>query len=164
MIGFNEDDIAVDYGCVCFDSFVYASRLCKKIVGIVPSSEKLKTLQKRLVEEDVKNCDLVNANYNEQYFNEVFDCVIINSFLEQLIIEIKHDKTIFFDSKIRDKKRYNSSEKIRISFFKTICKGLRPGGTLYLSYANKLRVSAFLVFVKLKFKWCCNERLNYATP
>jgi hypothetical protein len=116
------------------------------------------------VEEDVKNCDLVNANYNEQHFNEVFDCVIINSFLEQLIIEIKHDKTIFFDSKIRDKKRYNSSEKIRISFFKTICKGLRPGGTLYLSYANKLRVSAFLVFVKLKFKWCCNERLNYATP
>jgi len=164
LIDFNENDISVDYGCMCFDSFVYTSRLYKKVVGIIPSSERLTTLQKRLVEEDVKDCDLVNANYDEQYFNEVFDCVIVNSFLEQLITEIKHDKTIFFDSKIRDKKRYNSSEKIRISFFKTICKGLRPGGTLYLSYANKLRVSAFLVFVKLKFKWCCNERLNYATP
>jgi len=36
-----------------FDSFVYASKLCKKIVGIIPSSERLKTLQKRLVEECV---------------------------------------------------------------------------------------------------------------
>ena len=164
LIGFNDKDIVLDYGCMFFDSFVYVSRLCRKIVGIIPSSERLKTFQNRIVGEDVKNYDLVNANYNEQHFNEVFDCVIINSFLEQLIIEIKHGKTIFFDSKIRDKKRYNSSEKIRISFLKTICKGLRPGGTLYLSYANKLRVSAFLVFVKLKFKWCCNERLNYATP
>jgi len=143
MIGFNEDDIAVDYGCVCFDSFVYASRLCKIIVGIVPSSEKLKTLQKRLVEEDVKNCDLVNANYNEQYFNEVFDCVIINSFLEQLIIEIKHDKTIFFDSMIWPKKKDGIPGEIRIGFLQMVCKGLRPGGKLYLSYANKMRVSIF---------------------
>jgi len=149
LIGFNENDIAVDYGCILFDSFVYTSRLCKKVVGIIPSSERLNTLQKRLVEEDVKNCDLVNANYNEQHFNEVFDCVIINSFLEQLIIEIKHDKTIFFDSKIRDKKRYNSPEKIRIGFFETIYKGLRPGGTLYLSYANKLRIRTLLLFIKL---------------
>jgi len=149
LIGFNEKDIVVDYGCVFFDSFVYTSRLCKKVVGIIPSSERLNTLQKRLVEEDVKNCDLVNANYNEQHFNEVFNCVIINSFLEQLIIEIKHDKTIFFDSKIRNKKRYNSLEKIRIGFFKTIYKGLRPGGTLYLSYSNKLRIRTLLLFIKL---------------
>jgi len=152
LIGFNEKNIVVDYGCIFFDSFVYASRLCKKVVGIIPSSERLNTLQKRLVEEDVKNCDLVNANYNEQHFNEVFDCVIINSFLEQLIIEIKRDKTIFFDSKIRDKKRYSGPEKIRIGFFKTICKGLRPGGTLYLSYANKLRIRTLLLFIKLAIK------------
>jgi len=104
LIGFNEKDIVVDYGCIFFDSFVYTSRLCKKVVGIIPSSERLNTLQKRLVEEDVKNCDLVNANYNEQHFNEVFDYVIVNSFLDQLIIEIKHDKIIFFGCKIRDKK------------------------------------------------------------
>ena len=84
LVGFNENDIAVDYGCMCFDSFVYTSRLCKKIVGIIPSSERLNTLQKRLVEEDVKNYGLVNADYNEQYIVEVFDCVIINCFLEQL--------------------------------------------------------------------------------
>mgnify|MGYP001441137366 CR=1 FL=1 len=149
LIGFNEKDIVADYGCMFFDSFVFASKLCKKVVGIIPSSERLNTLQKRLVEEDVKNCDLVNANYNEQHFNEVFDCVIINSFLEQLIIEIKHDKTIFFDSKIRDKKRYNSPEKIKIGFFKTINKGLRPGGTLYLSYANRLRIRTLRLFIKL---------------
>ena len=150
MIGFNEDDIAVDYGCVCFDSFVYASRLCKKIVGIVPSSEKLKTLQKRLVEEDVKNCDLVNANYNEQYFNEVFDCVIINSFLEQLIIEIKHDKTIFFDSMIWPKKKDNSVEKTGIGFLQWVYKGLRPGGKIYLSYANMLRANILFQLSMLK--------------
>tara|TARA_B100000315_G_scaffold231188_1_gene242319 strand:- start:7 stop:879 length:873 start_codon:yes stop_codon:yes gene_type:complete len=150
MIGFNEKDIVVDYGCMCFDSLVYASRLSKKIVGINPSYEKLNTLQKRLVEEDVKNCDLVNANYNEQHFKEVFDCVIINSFLEQLLIEIKHDKTIFFDNRIRDKKRHNSPEKIRIGFFKTVYKGLRPGGTLYISYANKLRFIIFLLLIKFE--------------
>jgi len=26
LIGFNENDIAIDYGCVCFDSFVYTSK------------------------------------------------------------------------------------------------------------------------------------------
>ena len=103
LIGFNENDIAIDYGCMYFDSFVYTSRLCKKVVGIIPSSERLNTFQKRLVEEDVKNCDLVNANYNEQHFKEVFDCVIINSFLEQLLIGTKHNKSIFFDNKTRSK-------------------------------------------------------------
>ncbi len=152
LIGFNEKNIVVDYGCIFFDSFVYASRLCKKVVGIIPSSERLNTLQKRLVEEDVKNCDLVNANYNEQHFNEVFDCVIINSFLEQLLIEIKHDKSIFFDSKIRDKKKDNSSEKIRTQFLETVCNGLRPGGKLYLSYSNKLRIRTLLLFVKLSIE------------
>jgi SAM-dependent methyltransferase len=149
LIGFNEKDIVADYGCMFFDSFVFASKLCKKVVGIIPSSERLNTLQKRLVEENVENCDLVNANYNEHHFNEKFDCVIINSFLEQLIIGIKHDKTIIFDSKIRDKKRYNSPEKIKIGFFKTINKGLRPGGTLYLSYANRLRIRTLRLFIKL---------------
>ena len=149
LVGFNERDIVVDYGCMLFDSYVYTSRLCRKIVGIIPSSEKLKTFQNRIVKEDVKNYDLVNANYNEQHFNEVFDCVIINSFLEQLIIEIKHGKTIFFDSKIRDKKKDNSSEKIRAQFLETACNGLRPGGKLYLSYANKLRIRTLILFVKL---------------
>ena len=149
LIGFKKEDVVVDYGCRFFDSFAYASRLCKEIVGIIPSSERLKTLQKRLVEEDVNNYDLVNADYNEQHFNEVFDCVIINSFLEQLIIEIKHGKTIFFDSKIRDKKKDNSSEKIRTQFLETACNGLRPGGILYISYANKLRIRTLLLFVKL---------------
>ena len=65
----------------------------------------------------------------------------VHSFLEQLIIEIKHDKTIFFDSKIRGKKRYNSPEKIRIKFLQTVYNGLRPDGMLYLSYAKKLRIN-----------------------
>jgi hypothetical protein len=91
----------------------------------------------------------MNANYNEQHFNEVFDCVIINSFLEQLHIEIKHNKSIFFDSMIWPKKKDDSSGEIRIDFFETIYKGLRPGGKLYLSYANKLRIRTLLLFVKL---------------
>jgi|TARA_B100001964_G_scaffold84417_1_gene95257 hypothetical protein len=71
LIGFNENDIAVDYGCMCSDSFVYASRLCKKIVGIITSSERVKTLQKRLVEEDVNNYDLVGAGYKEQHLSKL---------------------------------------------------------------------------------------------
>jgi len=149
MIGFNEDDIAIDYGCVCFDSFVYASRLCRKIVGIVPSSEKHKTLQKRLVAEDIENYDLVNVNYNEHHFKENFDSVIINSFLEQLLIEVKHNKSIFLDSIIRSKKKDNNLDETEIGFLQTIYKGLRPGGTLYLSYANKLRIRTLLFFIKL---------------
>jgi len=141
LVGLDEKDIAVDYGCMLFDSFVYVSRLCKRIVGINPSYEKLKTLQNQIVKEDVKNYDLMNANYNEQHFNEVFDCVIINSFLEQLHIEIKHNKSIFFDSMIWPKKKDDSSGEIRIDFFETVYNGLRPGGKLYLSYANKLRIS-----------------------
>ena len=150
LIGFNEKDIVADYGCMFFDSFVFASKLCKKVVGIIPSSERLNTLQKRLVEEDVKNCDLVNANYNEQHFNEVFNCVIINSFLEQLIIEIKHDKTIFFDNRIRFKRKGNSLEKIMIEYLQTVYNGLRPGGMLYLSYTNKIRFIVFLLLSKLE--------------
>jgi len=149
LIGFNGKDIAVDYGCMCSDSFVYASRLCKRIVGINTSYERLKTLQKRLVEEDVKNYGLVNANYNEQHFNEAFDYVIINSFLEQLLIEIKHNKSIFLESMIRSKKKNNSPGEIRIGFLQRVCNGLRPGGTLYLSYANKLRIRTLLLFIKL---------------
>jgi SAM-dependent methyltransferase len=153
LIGFNENDIAIDYGCIFFDSFVYASRLCRKIIGISPSSERLTVLQKRLVEEDVKNYDIVSAGYKEQHFKEVFDCVIINSFLEQLLIEIKHNKSIFFDNKISFKiKKDNSPEKIRIEFLKTVYEGLRPGGTLYLSYANKLRINILLLFVKLEIE------------
>ena len=76
LIGFKKEDVVVDYGCMFFDSYVYASRQCKKIVGIVPSSEKFKTLQKRLVEEDVKNCDLVNANFNEQHIEGKCDCIV----------------------------------------------------------------------------------------
>jgi len=150
LIGFNENDILVDYGCMNFDSLIYASRLCKKIVGIVPSSERLKTLQEQLVEEGVKNYDLVNANYNEQHFKEVFDCVIINSFLEQLQIEVKHNKSILFDSKIRSQNEANSPGKIRIGFLQMVCKGLSPGGTLYLSYANRLRIRTLLLFIKIE--------------
>jgi len=150
LIGFNEKDIVVDYGCMCFDSLVYASRLSKKIVGINPSYEKLNTLQNRLVEEDVKNCDLVNANYNEQHFNEVFNCVIINSFLEQLIIDTIHNKSIFFDSIIWPKKKDNSLGETRIGFLQTVYDGLRPGGMLYLSYTNKLRFIVFLLLSKLE--------------
>ena len=150
LIGFNENDILVDYGCMCFDSLIYASRLCKKIVGIVPSSERLKTLQEQLVEKGVKNYDLVNANYNEQHFKEVFDCVIINSFLEQLQIEVKHNKSILFDSKIRSQNKANSPGKIRIGFLQSVYKGLRPGGKLYLSYVNKLRVNVLLLFLKIE--------------
>jgi len=153
LVCFDENDIAVDYGCMCFDSFIYTSRLCNKVVGIIPSSERLNTLHKRLVGEDVKNYDLVNANYKEQHFEEVFDCVIINSFLEQLLVEIKHNKSIFFDSKIRAKKRDDSLGEIRIGFLQTVCNSLRPGGTLYLSYANKLRINAFLILVKLEIKF-----------
>ena len=149
LIGFKKEDVVVDDGCRFFDSFAYASRLCKEIVGIIPSSERLKTLQKRLVEEDVNNYDLVGPGYKEQHFEEVFDCVIINSFLEQLLIEIKHNKSIFFDSMILPKKKDDSPGEIRIGFFETICKGLRPGGTLYLSYANKLRIRTLLLFIKL---------------
>ena len=150
LIVFNENDIALDYGCMYFDSFVYTSRLCKRIVGINPSYERLKTLQKRLVEEDVKNYDLVNANYNEHHFKEKSDCVIINSFLEQLQIEVKHNKSIFFDSKIRSQNKANSPGKIRIGFLQTVYKGLRPGGKLYLSYVNKLRVNVLLLFLKIE--------------
>ena len=71
LIDFSEGDIAVDYGCMFFDSFVYTSRLCKKVVGIIPSSERLKTLQKRLVEEDVNNYDLVGAGYKEQHLSKL---------------------------------------------------------------------------------------------
>ena len=152
LIDFDENDTAVDYGCMCFDSFVYTSRLCKKIVGIVPSSERLKTLQKRLVEEGVKNYDLVNANYKEQRFEEVFDCVIINCFLAQLLIGIKHNKSIFFDSMIWPKKKDDSPGEIRIGFLQTVYNGLRPGGTLYLSYANKLRVNTLLSCTSLEIK------------
>jgi len=150
LVGFGEKDTAVDYGCMCSDSFVYASRLCKKVVGIIPSSERLKTLQKRLVEEDVNNYDLVGAGYKEQRFEEVFDCVIINCFLEQLLIEIKHNKSIFFDSIIWPKKKDDSPGEIRIGFLQTVYKGLRPGGKLYLSYANKLRFIIFLLLIKFE--------------
>jgi len=150
LIDFSEGDIAVDYGCMFFDSFVYTSRLCKKVVGIIPSSERLKTLQKRLVEEGVKNYDLVGAGYNEQHFEERVECVIINCFLEQILIEIKHNKSVFFDSKIKSKKKDNSSEKTRIGFLQAVYNGLSPGGTLYLSYANKLRINILLHFIKLE--------------
>ena len=150
LIGFNENDIAVDYGCMCSDSFVYASRLCKRIVGINPSYERLKTLQKRLVEEDVRNYDLVNANYDEQHFKEAFDYVIINNFLEQLLIEIKHNKSICFKSKILSEQNDDNPEKIRIKFLQTVYNGLRPAGMLYLSYANKLRLNIFVFFIKLE--------------
>ena len=156
LIGFNEKDIVVDYGCIFFDSFVYTSRLCKKIVGIIPSSERLNTLQKRLVKEDVKNCDLVNANYYEHHFKEVFDCVIINSFLEQLLIEVKQDKTIFFDSMIWPKKKEDSPGEIRIGLLQTVYNGLKPGGTLYLSYANKFRINIFLFLTKLEIGYFFN--------
>jgi len=141
LIGFNEEDIVLDYGCMFFDSFVYASRLCKKIVGIIPSSGRYNTLQKRLVEEGVKNYEFVNTNYKERHSGEKVDCVIINCFLEQLLTEIKHDKSVFFGNKTRPKKNDNSPEKISIGFLKTVFNVLRPGGTLYLSYANKLRIS-----------------------
>jgi len=149
LISFDENYIVVDYGCMFFDSIVYASRLCKKVVGIIPSSERLNTLQKRLVEEGIKNYDLVDADYKEQHFEEVFDCVIINCFLEQLLIRAKHGKSIFSDNKTRSKKNGNNPEKITIGFLKTVYKGLRPGGTLYLSYANKLRIRTLLLFIKL---------------
>jgi|TARA_B100000315_G_scaffold51676_1_gene46105 hypothetical protein len=152
LIGFNEKDIAVDYGCMCSDSFVYASRLCKKIIGINTSYERLKTLQKRLVEEDVGNYDFVNANYNEQHFNEAFDYVIINSFLEQLLIEIRHNKSIYFNSRILSEQNDDNPEKIRIEFLQTVYNGLRPAGMLYLSYANKLRIRTFLLFVKIEIE------------
>jgi len=149
LIGFNENDIAVDYGCMCFDSFIYASRLCKKIVGIIPSSERLETLQKRLAEEDVNNYALVGAGYKEPHFEEVFDCATINCFLEQLLIRAKHGKSIVSDNKTRFKKNGNSPEKITVGFLKTVYKGLRPGGTLYFSYANKLRIRTLPLFIKL---------------
>jgi SAM-dependent methyltransferase len=145
LVDFDEGDIVIDYGCEFSDTFVYTSRLCKKIVGISPSYERLRTLQKRLVEEGIKNYNLVNSEYNEQHFKEVFDCVIINCFLEQLLTEIKHDKSVFFNSKTRSKEKEHSSEKIRIGFLQTVYKGLRPGGKLYLSYVNKLRVNVLLL-------------------
>ncbi len=152
LVEFNENEIAVDYGCMFVDSFVYASRLCKRIVGIIPSSGRYNTLQKRLVEEGVENYDLVNAGYNEQHFKEVFDCVIINCFLEQILTEIKHNKSIFFDSKVSSSKKGDRPGKIRIGVLQVVYNGLRPGGILYISYANKLRVNTLLSFTSLEIK------------
>ena len=44
LIGLNENDILVDYGCMRFDSLVYASRLCKKVVGYSDKEEKFKNI------------------------------------------------------------------------------------------------------------------------
>jgi len=149
LVDFDEGDIVIDYGCEFSDTFVYVSRLCRKIVGVGPSYERLKILQKRLVEEDIENYNLVNLNYNEQHIEDKFDCVIINCILEQLLFEIKHDKSNFFDGKIRSKKKANGPGKIRIRFLQMVYKGLRPGGKLYVSYSNKLRIRTLLLFVKL---------------
>jgi len=153
LIGFNENDVVVDYGCMFYDSFVYASRLCNKIAGIVPSSERLRILHERLMEEDVKNYDLVNANYNEHCLKEEYDCVIVNSFIEQILIELRCDKSIFYEKKISPEKKDNSQGKTKVQFLKTVYNGLKPGGKLYLSYANKMRVNIFLGFAKLEIEY-----------
>ena len=153
LIGFNENDVVVDYGCMFYDSFVYASRLCNKIAGIVPSSERLRILHERLMEEDVKNYDLVNANYNEHCLKEEYDCVIVNSFIEQILIELRCDKSIFYEKKISPEKKDNSQGKTKVQFLKTVYNGLKPGGKLYLSYANKMRVNIFFGFAKLEIEY-----------
>ena len=153
LIGFNENDVVVDYGCMFYDSFVYASRLCNKIAGIVPSSERLRILHERLMEEDVKNYDLVDANYNEHCLKEEYDCVIVNSFIEQILIELRCDKSIFYEKKISPEKKDNSQGKTKVQFLKTVYNGLKPGGKLYLSYANKMRVNIFLGFAKLEIEY-----------
>ena len=62
---------------------VYASKNCKEILGVDQTMESLKFVQKRIKEEGIKNCYLLNANIRSKLnLQSQFDFAIVNGVLE----------------------------------------------------------------------------------
>ncbi len=100
-------DSLIDIGCGTGDLSYDASKIIKKSVGIDFSRNMIRLAQNKFKR---KNLRFYNKNFFDINFNEKFDCLSANGFIEYLSLN-DIDKFIKISKKIVKKNKFNNFQR-----------------------------------------------------
>ena len=146
LLDIKDNDIGIDYGCMWGNLLIYAARKCKAMVGVDQTIDSLKFLKKRINEEKIDNCYLLNANLrNSLNIDGTFDFSIVNGVLEWIPQRGNIDlKNHFRKGIIKFVKPELNPKLEQLTFLKNVNNTLKSDGRLYLAIENRFDYKYFL--------------------
>jgi cyclopropane fatty-acyl-phospholipid synthase-like methyltransferase len=151
LLDIKKDEVGVDYGCMWGNMLLYASKNCREMLGIDQTLDSLKFVQKRIEEENINNCYLLQADIKSKLnLKSRFDFAIVNGVLEwvpevsEVELDIYHSR-----DKIKLKKGLidilnQSPAELQHQFLCKVNDHLTERGRLYLAIENKFNYQYFL--------------------
>jgi len=151
LLDIKKDEVGVDYGCMWGNMLLYASKSCKEILGIDQTLDSLNFVQKRIEEEGINNCYLLQADIRSNLnLKSRFDFGIVNGVLEW-VPEVSEVELDIFHSRDKIKLKTSSNDlinqkpdELQHQFLCQVNTHLTDGGRLYLAIENKFNYQYFL--------------------
>ena len=150
LLEMKENEVGIDYGCLWGNMLLYASKNCKEILGVDQTMESLKFVQKRIKEEGIKNCYLLNANIRSKFnLQSQFDFAIVNGVLEWVPetskVEVENFHSLILQIKSTILKMLTKNPRlIQKEFLVQVNSHLKENGRLYLAIENRFDYQYFL--------------------
>ncbi|MBU1012533.1 MAG: class I SAM-dependent methyltransferase [Bacteroidetes bacterium] len=146
LLEIQKNEIGIDYGCMWGNLMLVAARQCKAMLGVDQTIDSLKFLKKRIEEEKINNCYLLNANLrNGLNIEGVFDFSIVNGVLEWIPQQEAVDlKDHFKKKRIKFVTPETNPRLEQLAFLKNVNKTLKSNGRLYLAIENRYDYKHFL--------------------
>jgi len=132
MLDIKHTDIGICYGCDFGNMLVYASKFCKKIIGVEENQLKFEYVLNRIIKDDLHNIELVNSGSDPSILKNKYDYVILNDTSNEPNINYSDDK--FLD--LIDK----------------VCFNLNDGGKLFFAVNNTMYYENFFSLLLLLSK------------
>ena len=151
LLDIKKDEVGVDYGCMWGNMLLYASKNCREMLGIDQTLDSLKFVQKRIKEENINNCYLLQADIRSKLnLQSRFDFSIVNGVLEW-VPEVSEVELDIYHSRDKIKLNKGSNDIINLSptklqhkFLCQVNDHLNDRGRLYLAIENKFNYQYFL--------------------
>ena len=139
LLDIKDGETGIDYGCMWGNLLCYAARCCQAVVGVDQTFASLQLLRRRLHDEKLDNCLLVNTNLRRPFeFPDSFNFAIVNGVLEWIPdmrkIELKKLNGDGYSAAATVNK--NPTER-QLDFLRMVYRNLAPGGRLYLAIENR---------------------------
>lgn len=146
LLEIQKNETGIDYGCMWGNLMIVAARQCKEMLGVDQTVDSLRFLKKRMEEENINNCYLLNANLrNGLDIEETFDFSIINGVLEWIPQQGEVSLGSHFKkSRIRFITPKQNPRLEQLTFLKNVNKNLKKNGRLYLAIENRFDYKHFL--------------------
>jgi len=146
LLEIRDHEVGVDYGCMWGNLLIYCAKKCRYMLGVDQTRDSLEFVKYRLKEENIDNCYLLNANLrNNLHLKETLDFSIVNGVLEWIPDENEVELKMFLKKgKLRLMKPRFDPTFLQFEFLERVCRGLRPGGKLYLAIENRYDYQHFL--------------------